>query len=167
LIIRKETPLDYDEVYTMAKESFATSKHSDGTEQDYLNELRTKDTFIPELSLVAELDDKIVGQIVLYKMQIADDVQLLLSPLSVHPDYFRQGIGASLIREGCRKAAVLGYKAVFLCGDYDYYSKFGFVPTYKHEIYHKSDTSKNADWCMVRELEEGWLADIKGFIDIE
>ena len=171
LIIRKETPFDYEEVYKMVAKSFATTDYSDGTEQDYLNAIRKKDTFIPELSLVAQINNKIVGQIVLYKMQIqfenGNEVQLVLSPLSVHPDYFRQGIGAKLISEGCRHALDKGYKAVFLCGDYTYYSEFGFIPTFKYEIYHKNDIKKNAEWCMVKELEKGCLTFKKGIIDIE
>ena len=45
LIIREETPSDYDEVYAMVKKAFATADHSDGTEQDYLNAVRKKDEF--------------------------------------------------------------------------------------------------------------------------
>ena len=52
--IRQERISDYAEVYELVKISFAAASHSDGTEPDYLNELRNKDTFIPELSLVAE-----------------------------------------------------------------------------------------------------------------
>jgi len=171
VIIRKETPNDYEEVYTMVKQAFATADYSDGTEQDYLNAIRKKDTFISKLSLVAQTNDKIVGQIVLYKMQIQykdkNEVQLVLSPLSVHPDYFRHGIGIKLIFEGCKRAFDNGYKAIFLCGDYGYYSKFGFVPTYQYGIYHAKDSKKNADWCMVKELEKGYLTDAKGLIDIE
>jgi len=171
LIIRKETPLDYEEVYAMVTKAFVTADHSDGTEQDYLNAIRKKDTFIPELSLVAEMDDKIVGQIVLYEMQIEceeqNEVQLVLSPLSVHPDYFRQGIGAKLISEGCKRALDSGYKAVFLCGDFDYYSKFGFIPSCQYALYHENDTEKNAKWCMVKELEMGYLTTVTGSINIE
>ncbi len=66
MIIRQEQPDDYDEVYELVKMSFATSTNEG--EWDYLNEVRKKDTFIPELSLVAENDDgQLVGQIVLYK----------------------------------------------------------------------------------------------------
>lgn len=171
LTIRQEMPNDYEEIYTMVKQAFASADYSDGTEQDYLNAIRKKDTFIPELSLVAQINDQIVGQIVLYKMQLQyeenSDVQLVLSPLSVHPDYFGQGIGTKLIREGCARALDSGYKVVFLCGDYKYYSRFGFVPTYKQGIYHIKDVNKNADWCMVKELENGYLANVKGVIDIE
>lgn len=60
-----------------------------------------------------------------------------------------------------------GYKAVFLCGDYAYYSQFGFVPTYQYGISHIRDTEKQAKWCMVKELEEGFLADMIATIDIE
>ena len=171
MIIREETPLDYEEVYALVAKAFATADHGDGTEQDYLNALREKEAFIPELSLVAQIGDKIVGQIVLYQMQIecADrrEVQLVLSPLSVHPDYFRQGIGTKLMEEGCRRALSSGYQAVFLCGDYAYYAKRGFTPTYKYGIYHKNDAGKTAAWCMVKELKEGYLADVQGLIDIE
>ena len=169
--IRKETPADYDEVYAMVKRSFATASHSDGTEQDYLTEIRKKSTFIPALSLVAQIGQKIVGQIVLYQMKIQckDKIhaQLVLSPLSVHPDYFGQGIGAALIAEGCKRALAYGYRAVFLCGDPAYYARFGFVPTHRHRIYHVNDSEKNASWCMVKELEEGWLAGVTGMVEIE
>lgn len=88
MIIRQEKSNDYEEVYEMVKQAFATTQYSDGTEQDYLNEVRKKSYFIPELSLVAVENDKIVGQIVLYQMQINskdnNEVQLVISPLSVH-----------------------------------------------------------------------------------
>jgi len=55
VIIRRETPADYAEVYTLVKSAFATTSYADGDEQDYLNELRRQDAFVPELSLVAKL----------------------------------------------------------------------------------------------------------------
>jgi predicted N-acetyltransferase YhbS len=102
--IRQERPSDYDEVYQLVKKSFATSSHADGTEPDYLNEVRKKDTFIPRLSLVAENEDgRLVGQIVLYKMTIVsrdgDITQLVLSPICVHPDYFRRGIARAMMEK--------------------------------------------------------------------
>ena len=171
MIIRQEKADDYEEVYGMVKRSFATTDFSDGTEADYLANLRAKECFIPELSFVAVDSGKIVGQIVLYRMQIncgnRKEEQLVISPLSVHPDYFKRGIGTKLIAQGCKLAVEHGYKAVFLCGSYAYYSRFGFVPTYKYDVFHIKDETKKADWCMVKELEEGYLASIKGTISIE
>jgi len=169
--IRQEHPADYREVYELVKTSFATSPDADGTEADYLNDIRKKDTFIPRLSLVAEHESgKLVGQVVLYKTNIATPsktiTELVLSPICVHPDYFRRGIARALMERAFALAKDLGYTAVFLCGDPQFYHKVGFAPTYKHGIYHATDTEKNAEWCMVRELVCGALKGIGGVVDI-
>ena len=168
--IRQECPSDYSEVFELVKISFATVSDSDGTEPDYLNELRTKDTFIPELSLVAENDEGIlIGQIVLYKTVIdtpqGELTELLLSPISVHPDYFRRGIARAMVNEALRLAAGMGFRAVFLCGDPAIYERLGFSPSYQYNIFHKSDDSRTAKWSMVRELYSGALNGISGTVD--
>lgn len=170
MIIRQEQPGDYDEVYALVKSSFATSTNEG--EWDYLNEVRKKDTFIPELSLVAENEHgRLVGQIVLYKTTItasdADYTELLLSPISVHPDHFRTGIARAMMEEAFRIAKDMGYTSIFLCGDPVFYHKFGFRPTYEYGIYHIADKSKKAEWCMALELTPGALAGKSGTIDIE
>lgn len=170
--IRQETPADYIEVYELVKQAFATTTFSDGTEPDYLNDLRKENGFIPELSLIAENEEgRITGQIVLYKMIIKTTEraieQLVLSPISVHPDYFRQGIARKMMEAAFTKAIDLGYTAVFLCGDPDFYRKLGFEATYTHRIYHEDDKGKNADWCMVKELQKGALTGVHGTVDIQ
>lgn len=169
--IRQEQESDYQRVYTLVNTSFATASHFDGTEADYLNEVRKKDSFIPELSLVVENENgDIIGQIVLYKASIVSYdktvTELVLSPICVHPDYFRQGIAHAMMEKAFEIARGLGYKAVFLCGEPQLYRKFGFVPTYEYDIYHITDTNQNADWCMSLELVEGALKNISGTIDI-
>jgi len=168
--IRQETPTDYDEVYELLKISFATNDTTDG-EWDYLNEVRKKDTFIPELSLIAEDENgKIIGQIVLYKMTIRTQnenvTELLLSPICVHPDYFRREIARAMVEKSFRIAREMGYKAVFLCGEPEIYTKLGFKPSFEHNIFHIDDSSKKAEWCMVHELVENVLKDISGTVDI-
>jgi len=168
--IRQEKPSDYDEVYELVKIAFSTTSNDDGTTPDYLNQLRGKDTFAPELSLVAENDDgKIIGQIVLYKTDITTSngkiTELLLSPICVHPNYFRQGIARAMIDESFRIAKQMGYKAVFLCGEPELYKKFGFIPSFQYNIFHISDHSKNAEWSMVYELVKDGLKDISGTTD--
>jgi len=69
--IRQETPEDYREVHELVDTSFATNQGDKGDTSDYLEAVRKKDTFIPELSFVATLiDGKIVGQITLYHTDI-------------------------------------------------------------------------------------------------
>jgi len=169
--IRQEKSADYNEVYELVKIAFAANSDDDGTVPDYLNQVRKKDTFIPELSLVAENEnEKIIGQIVLYKMSIntaeGDLTELLLSPVSVHPDYFRRGIARAMVKESFRIAKNMGYKAVFLCGDPELYKKLGFKPTFEYNIFHVSDKEKTAPWCMVCEFVKDALKDITGTVDI-
>jgi len=172
MIIRQEKPADYEQVYQLVKTSFSTV-NTDGEEpdeQDYLNELRGKDVFIPELSLVAEQDDdRIIGQVVLYKTVITTQqgelTELLLSPICVHPDYFRRGIARAMIDEALRIASNMGFRAVFLCGDPETYKRLGFTPSYRYNIFHKDDTLKTADWSMIRELYNGALNGISGTVD--
>ena len=169
MLIRQESPSDYDEVCQLLKISFATNPDDDGTTHDYLNELRKKDVFIPELSLVAEWENKIVGQIVLYATIINTPqgklTELLLSPICVHPDFFRQGIARALVEEALSRAKQKDFKAVFLCGNPDIYKKLGFTPTYRYNIFHKDDEEKTAEWSMVREICDNALSGITGTID--
>lgn len=170
MIIRQEKPADYDDVYELVKLSFATSPDDDGTVPDYLNAVRKKEAFIPELSLVAEdVGLKLLGQIVLYKTAITTPqgahTELLLSPICVHPAYFRRGIARAMTEEALRIAGAMGFGAVFLCGDPVIYEKLGFKPTYLYNIYHKNDKSKTAGWSMVRELYSGALKGVTGTVD--
>jgi len=169
IIIRQERPADYEEIYALVKDAFATADFSDGTEADYLNEVRIKDTFIPELSLVAEATaGKLIGQIVLYRTWIKTDngalETLVLSPISVHPEYFRQGISRALVNRASQIAVHMGFASVFLCGDPVVYRKLGFVPSYSLNIYHVDDPK--AEWCMGRELIPDALTGISGTINI-
>ena len=172
MTIRQELPSDYDEVYQLVKESFSTvyTDPAESDEHDYLNELRKKDCFVPELSLVAEDEDgKIVGQVVLYKTVITTPqgelTELLLSPICVYPSYFRRGIARAMIEEVLKKAKGMGFRAVFLCGDPETYSRLGFVPSYSYNICHVDDDTKTAEWSMVRELYDGALSGISGTVD--
>jgi len=167
MFIRQEQPSDYDEVHALVQAAFAAVPHGDGTEADYLRALRGKDAFLPELSFVAVEGDRIVGQIVLYRTAIATRdgprTQLLLSPISVHPEYFRRGIARAMVEHALAQAAAMGWGAVFLCGDPAIYTRLGFAPTYQFGIRHVRDA--RAEWSMVRELYEGALRGMEGTVE--
>lgn len=95
-------------------------------EQDLVNALRQSVAYIPELSLVTEIDGRIAGHIMFTKVQIGESVQLALAPLSVLPEYQRQGIGSALIREGHKRAGELGYGYSIVLGSEAYYPKAGY-----------------------------------------
>lgn len=128
MIIREEKATDYEIIYFIVKKAFDSAEHSDGNEPELVNALRNGLAYIPELSLVAEIDGKIVGHILFTKAKVKDNIVLALAPLSVLPEYQRQGIGTTLIKEGHRIAQALGYKYSIVLGSTNYYSRIGYVP---------------------------------------
>ena len=132
--IRKEQKSDYEEVYNLVKTAFEKAEESDGNEQDLVVALRKSSNFIPELSLVAKKDDKIVGYILFTKIQIRKSEELALAPLAVLPEYQRQDIGSKLIKEGHKIAKEMGYHYVVVLGSDKYYPKFGYEKASKYGI---------------------------------
>ncbi len=128
MTIRQETPLDYAAVYSLVQAAFATAEQSDGNEQDLVAALRKSNSFIPELSLVAEEDGRIVGHILFTKAQVGQQIVLALAPLSVLPDCQRKGIGLALMAQGHRIAKELGYRYSVVLGHAAYYPKAGYRP---------------------------------------
>ncbi len=126
--IRQERADDYNSVFQVVTEAFSHAEHSDGNEQELVKALRATSSFIPELSLVAVEDGKIVGHILFTKITIGEYIELALAPLSVLPAYQRRAIGLALIREGHRIAKQLGYGYSVVLGSPTYYPRAGYLP---------------------------------------
>ena len=134
LEIRQENKDDYEEIYNVVKTAFETAEHCDGNEQDLVVALRKGDNFIPDLSLVALKDNKIVGYILFTKIRIGEFEEVALAPLGVLPKYQKKGIGSKLIKEGHIIAKKLGYHYSVVLGSNEYYSKFGYIPAIEYGI---------------------------------
>lgn len=128
MIIRTENPMDIETVYSIVSKAFESAEQADGNEQDLVNELRKGNSFIPQLSLIAEIDGIAVGHIMFTKATVGDAVVLALAPLSVLPKYQRQGVGTALIKEGHKIAKELGYNYSVVLGSELYYPKMGYLP---------------------------------------
>lgn len=130
MVIRREIPDEFLKIYELVKIAFQTAKVSNGKEQDFVDQLRSGCSYIPELALVAEEDGKLVGHIMFTRAHIVNgDTKyetLLVAPLSVVLDSRNKGIGSGLIKEGFKLAREMGYKSVVLVGDPAYYHRFGF-----------------------------------------
>ena len=61
MTIRKAAQEDHPSIYHLVRTAFATARVSDGTEQDFVLELRRRDTYRPELELVAEENGQLIG----------------------------------------------------------------------------------------------------------
>lgn len=130
ITISTEQKSEFGEIYSLIKTAFETAKVSDGTEQDYTNRLR-ENGYIEGLGIVAKQGGRIVGHVLVTKLNIASQNgkslnALLLAPLSVAVEYRNKGIGASLVNEAIARAKALGYPAIVLVGDPAYYGRFGF-----------------------------------------
>lgn len=128
IIIRKETPKDYDDVFSLVKDAFEKAEHTDGDEHNLLARLRQSQSFIPDLSLVAERNGKIVGQIMFTKIKVGNTTQVALAPVTVSIAEQKSGIGSKLILEGHKIAKDLGYEYSILIGHPSYYPRFGYLP---------------------------------------
>ena len=133
ITIRQEHPADFQSVYQIHKLAFGQE-----SEAKLVDALRHSDAFIPELSLVAELDNQLLGHILFTKIKIVNKEKetesLALSPMAVRADFQKQGIGGQLIREGLKRAAQFGFESVIVLGHAGYYTKFGFEATTKWNI---------------------------------
>lgn len=124
--IRQEKPEDYEEVYELVREAFASAEHADGNEQDLVEALRKGDAFIPELSLVAEEGGQLAGHILFTRARVGEVEVLALAPLSVRPAFQRQGVGTALTEEGHRIARELGFPYSIVLGSENYYPRLGY-----------------------------------------
>ena len=71
--IRKEESGDYKEVFDLIENAFENEEYSDRKEQFLVERLRRSEAFVPQLSLVAEVDGQLVGYILMTKIKIVDD----------------------------------------------------------------------------------------------
>lgn len=173
LTIRPERPEEFSTIYAFVKEAFSTARVSDGTEQDFVNSLRSGGNYIPELALVAEENGELAGHIMLTEIPLRlDDAEeeqpltvLLLAPVSVRLESRDRGIGSALIHAAFERARAKGYKAVFLAGDPGYYGRFGFQEARTFGISHTPD-SLPEQYTLGCELVPGALAGVKGTVAI-
>lgn len=133
-LIRIETctEADYRITEAVTREAFWNVYGPGCSEHFVLRTLREKKAVVPQLDVLARLGDKIVGcaACTVSGIDCADGRRevLTLGPIGVLPEYQRRGIGAVLIDYVRTKAAELGYAAIVLTGDPEYYGKRGFMP---------------------------------------
>jgi putative acetyltransferase len=133
LIIRPETIADYSAIAALHYETFLATNPENGfvVEPLMVDLLRHNETFDPELSLVAELDGRIVAHTLFSPFSFTVLGQTLpgvmVAPVAVHPVHQGLKIGAQLMAEGHGRAAEKGYDLALLCGHSDYYPRFGYL----------------------------------------
>ena len=166
MIIRQEKVSDHKEVFNVIQTAFRSAAFTNHREQFLVERLRESDAFIPELSLVAEVDSGIVGHILLTKIGIDDGTEvfpsLALAPVSVLPSFQRKGIGSSLILHSHVRARELGYQSIVLLGHAEYYPRFGYERSDTYAIDLPFEAPKEN--CMVLRLVKEGLDGVSGMV---
>jgi predicted N-acetyltransferase YhbS len=134
VVLRSEEPDDRDALLALTAEAFAVSPvtglpvEGEPVEVRVLRELLAAAEYLPEFSIVAELDGEIVGYVISTRAWVGDLELLGLGPIGVTPRLQRHGIGSALMRETVIRANAAGEKGIALLGSTEYYPRFGFVP---------------------------------------
>lgn len=117
-IIRQEQKEGYLQTEEVVKKAFENESYSDQSEHTLVAKLRKSEAFVPDLSLVAVNEDKIIEHILLSKILIDTEDKkvesLALAPISVLPEYQNKGVGQKLIQQALTIAESLDFESVML-----------------------------------------------------
>lgn len=142
MLIRREVPGDTEAIYSVTAAAFARPGADVPVEAPLVDWLRASVAWISELSLVAlGPHGEVVGHVVCSRGNVESAPVLALGPLSVRPDWQRQGVGKALMHAVLGAADAFGEPLVALLGSTEYYPKFGFRLASEYGI-----TPKNPGW---------------------
>ncbi|MBR6990503.1 MAG: N-acetyltransferase [Bacteroidaceae bacterium] len=167
-MIRLEQPKDYREVENLTREAFWNVYRPGCTEHYVLHLFRTNPDFIPELDLVMEEDDKIIGHVMFSKAEIILDdgshfPSWTFGPISIHPAYKRKGYGLKLLQYALEKAKKMGIGLLQMEGNIEFYKHAGFDLASKMKIhYHAEQRESEVPYFLAQELIPGYWGDREG-----
>jgi putative acetyltransferase len=126
VILRREAPNDHAAIFAVHTAAFARPDGGGVPEAKLVDALRHDGDVIPALSLVALVNEEVVGHVVCSHARIDGCPSVALGPLGVLPTYQRRGVGQALMHGVLAAADALEEPAVVLLGDPGYYRRFGF-----------------------------------------
>ena len=158
--IRNEKRTDYKTVEEITRKAFYNLYVPGCVEHYLVHIMREHEDFLPELDFVAELDGEVIGNIMYTKAKLTDEKGmekeiLTFGPVSVLPEYQRNGYGKMLIEHSLKHAAELGYEAVVIMGSPANYVSSGFQCCKKYNVCVEKDKYPAA--MLVKELKPGAL----------
>lgn len=126
-LIREATHLDRENICDIHMHAFDNdeAKNVAALALNLLNEHTSPKTY----TFVAEVDGSVVGHIAFSPVTFNSNKKLkgyILAPLGVKPEYQNCLVGTKLIENGIEQLSKEGVCILFVYGDPNYYSKFGF-----------------------------------------
>ena len=137
--IRRETPEDYRAVEELTREAFWNVYKPGADEHYFIHQMRNHPDFIPELAFVADLDGRIIGNIMYTKAWLEDEEGkrkeiVSFGPVCVAREYQRQKVGKALIEHSFEVACGMGYDVNINFGNPGNYVGRGFVSCKKKNV---------------------------------
>ncbi len=160
LTIRREAAADRQTVEDVTRRAFYNI-YAPGCVEHYLvRTMRDHPDFIPELDFVAELDGRVIGNVMYTKATLTGEDGtvkdiLTFGPVSIAPEYQRKGYGKRLLEHSFRRAAELGWNVIVIFGSPANYVGLGFKSCKKFNICTENGRFPSA--MMGKELKAGAL----------
>lgn len=139
LIIRNEEPRDYGPVEDITRRAFYNIYIPGCCEHYLVRIMRRHPDFLPALDFVAELDGRVIGNIMYTRSRLTDEAGterdiLTFGPVSVAPEHQRKGYGRQLMEHSFARAAALGYEVIVIFGSPANYVGRGFRCCKKYNV---------------------------------
>ncbi len=170
--IRVEEPRDFKTVENLTRDSFWNVYRPGCTEHFVLRCYRSNPDFISELSLVMEKDGQIIGHVMFSKAELIIEADgkptgekfpiWTFGPISIRPDFKRQGYGLKLLKYALEKAKAMGIGFICMEGNINFYRHAGFDLASKlHIHYHCEPKDSEVPYFLAQELIPGYLNGIE------
>ena len=125
--VREERPADIPAIRDVNDRAFGQD-----VEGKIVDALRSNGAAL--LSLVATMNERVVGHIMYSPISVAGTIGAALGPMAVLPEHQHQGVGSKLVEAGDRKIKEQGYPFIIVLGHSNFYPRFGFTPAGNHAI---------------------------------
>ncbi|WML33479.1 N-acetyltransferase [Clostridium sp. OS1-26] len=163
--IRLENENDFRNVENIIREAFWDVYKPGCVEHLIVHKIRKVSAFIRELDFIACDGEVTIGNIIYSKAKIINEGNeefqvLCMGPIGVLPSYQGKGIGTLLIKHSINVARTLGYNAIIIFGNPNYYHRFGFENAEEYNI--QTSWGANFEEFMALELYEDSLKGISG-----
>lgn len=167
--IRLEEEKDYLKVENLVRDAFWNVYRPGAYEHYIVHNLRDDSSFIKDLAYIIEVNDEIIGHInysngrlnlykenrygVYIKVSEGSGKATVLGPIAIDSKYQSNGYGSKLIRHTLKLAEDMNIPFIFVIGDEEYYSRFGFESASKYNIYlEETDTEDENPFFMIKIL---------------
>ena len=135
MTIRLAQETDLDSILKVIETAFSDEENK--VIMNLVQELSRETTSPSIKSLVAQVDDQIIGYVSYSPIFLKSDTKIsgyILAPLAVSTKHQKQGVGSNLINAGIDMLTKDGAGVLLVYGDPAYYGRFGFKEETGHSF---------------------------------